>query len=333
MIKPKTITTRKQRRYGSLVATLFFAFVCFIVLLEDPLKYGAPSIGIVVTKMPRKLAVPDEANLKKGQALVQSSLGKCEDDACKAPTEEKIPKTLWMLWDTGFENADQAAKRSYDSWVQYNPEWEVKGLTLPEAEKLTKVLEEGTDGYLGAETWHSMSIQAKSDYIRISLLHHYGGVWADASLQCNQPLDEWIDLDRDYLFFLRDEQHPNNAFRLYPWYSSWWMAAPPESHAASLIFDEVVQFLRFAGSRRREYFWFHRIVAKLWNTDESFTAAIGPAESARGPHCMLGNKSFVDQHMFKRCARGVIEEDFNLITEQVWKENEHAADTAEKKKQ
>ncbi len=330
ILKPKTISSRKNRRYGSVVATLFFAFVCFIVLLEDPLKYGASSIGIVVTKMPRKLAIPEEANLKKDQALVHSSLGKCEESECKAPTEEKIPKTIWMLWDSGFENADQDAKRSYDSWIQYNPAWEVRGLTLKEAEDLTKVLQEGSDGYLGEETWKSMSIQAKSDYIRISLLHHYGGVWADASLQCNQPLDEWMDLDRDYLFFLRDEQRPNNPLSLYPWYSSWWMAASPGSHAASLIFDQVVEFLRFRGSRHREYFWFHRIVAYLWNTDESFTASIGPAESAMGPHCMLGNKSFVDQHMFKRCARGNLKTEFNLISEQVWKESEKK--TAEKKK-
>ena len=34
--------------------------------------------------------------------------------------------------------------------------------------------------------------QAKSDIIRLSLLKNYGGVWADATILCMQPLDHWI---------------------------------------------------------------------------------------------------------------------------------------------
>lgn len=331
--KPKQITSKiSRRRIGPLFASLFIALVCIVVLLEDPRKYGGP---VIITKMPRKLVIAEGSDLKEGQALVQSTMGKCEDEACKA-NGEPIPKTIWMLWDTGFENANKDAKRSYDSWIQYNPTWEVRGLNLTEAEELTKVHEEGTDGYLPDWVWHSMEIQAKSDYIRISLLRNHGGVWADASLLCNEPLDDWIDRDRDYLFFLRDEMRPDNYRKLYPWYSSWWMAASKDSHAADLIYDDVVYFLRNQGQFRREYFWFHRIVANLWHTDESFIASIGPSESAQGPHCMLGYRSFVDQHMFKRCARATEKESFNLISEQVWKEKEQAkikkeSPTAEKK--
>jgi hypothetical protein len=32
-----------------------------------------------------------------------------------------------------------------------------------------------------------------SDVIRLLLLHEYGGVWADATLYCNSPLDHWLN--------------------------------------------------------------------------------------------------------------------------------------------
>jgi hypothetical protein len=35
--------------------------------------------------------------------------------------------------------------------------------------------------------------QPKSDIIRLSLLKNHGGVWADATMLCMQPLDSWVD--------------------------------------------------------------------------------------------------------------------------------------------
>jgi hypothetical protein len=34
--------------------------------------------------------------------------------------------------------------------------------------------------------------QAKSDIIRLHLLAQHGGVWADATVLCLQPLDHWL---------------------------------------------------------------------------------------------------------------------------------------------
>ena len=282
--------------------------------------------------MPRKLAIAEGSSLEEGQALTQLSKGKCEEAACKSPPEGgPIPKTVWMLWHQGFRNAPEIAQRAHHSWILYNPEWTVRGINLEEAEKLTRVRVEGTEGYLPDEVWSSLSIQAKSDYIRIALLHFYGGVWADASLLCNEPLDSWLDFDRDYLFFLRDEKEPDNWLGLYPWYSSWWMAASKGSRAAELLFTQVVDFLRHEGKEDREYFWFHRIIANLWNADEGFAASIGPSETAQGPHCLLGISSFVDQHMFKRCGRGMVNEIFNMKDEQEWKDSRKKIESASAK--
>ncbi len=336
MSSPRSGRNKLQHRFGLVCVTALFAIVGILVVWEDVQKHSN-HVGLfstTVTKMSRKLTIA-QRYLKEGQSLIHSSRGKCENSACKSPADgEMIPKTVWMLWNEGFREAPQDKKRIHHSWILYNPTWIVRGLNLVEAEHLTKVRVEGTEGYLPDEVWDSMSIQAKSDYIRIALLHQYGGVWADASLMCNEPLDSWVDRDRDYLFFLRDEHEPDNWLGLYPWYSSWWMAASVKSRAAELIFTQVVDFLRHEGKSEREYFWFHRIVANLWNTDESFVASIGPSESAMGPHCLLGTNSFVDQHMFKRCGRGNIKEPFNLKNEQDWKHTQAGfgvSDTYEEK--
>lgn len=301
------------------VAIALLAAVCVLALMGD--EVGVSHQHSVIVTNPRHLTIASESKLKPGQALILGSKGVCAHIECRSPGNP-IPKTIWMLWDTGFDNAPDAVKRSYDSWNEYNPEWAIKGINLSEAELLTEVHKIGTEGYLSDAVWKSMSIQAKSDYIRISLLHKYGGVWADTSLHCNQPVDDWIDLDRDYLFYLRDDQVPDNVLKIYPWYSSWWMAAPKESHAAEILYMRVVHFLRNQGSHHRENFWFHRIISSLWNNDKHFVNAIGPSESAKGPQCMLGSASWVDQHMFKSCARATISEPFDLDCEKNWKDME-----------
>jgi hypothetical protein len=309
----------KTRHQKGFAAITLLVVVCVLALSGD--EADVSRLRSVIVTNPRHLTIASESKLKPGQALVHASKGVCAHIECRSPGND-IPKTIWMLWDTGFDDAPDVVKRSYDSWKEYNPEWTVKGIDLSEAELLTEVNEIGSEGYLPGPVWTSMSIQAKSDYIRISLLHKYGGIWADASLYCNQPLDDWIDLDRDYLFYLRDEQSPDSVLKLYPWYSSWWMAAPKESHAAEILYNRVIHFLRNQGYHHHENFWFHRIISSLWNNDKHFVNAIGPSESAKGPQCMLGSASWVDQHMFKSCARATIREPFDLDCEKNWKDME-----------
>lgn len=37
-----------------------------------------------------------------------------------------------------------------------------------------------------------ITFQAKSEIIRLSLLENYGGIWADSTLLCMQPLFNWF---------------------------------------------------------------------------------------------------------------------------------------------
>ena len=67
-------------------------------------------------------------------------------------------------------------------WAFHNPYWEVTRLNA-------------TSVYEWVKPWRlegNMSAAAKTDLIRLSLLADYGGVWADATMLCGQPLDNWV---------------------------------------------------------------------------------------------------------------------------------------------
>ena len=48
-----------------------------------------------------------------------------------------------------------------------------------------------------------MSIQAKSDVIRVFLLHDYGGVWADATVCMTGKLPRLFHSNVDFYTFIR----------------------------------------------------------------------------------------------------------------------------------
>ena len=52
----------------------------------------------------------------------------------------------------------------------------------------------------------SSCMQAKSDVIRVLLLHKYGGVWADATLCMTEGLEPWLHMDADFTTFIRKEK-------------------------------------------------------------------------------------------------------------------------------
>ena len=95
----------------------------------------------------------------------------------------ELPKIIWLLWLQGEENATSLVKRVIKTWRDNNPGWEVRVID-------TKTL--GNYIYLDNLNLPNMTAQAASDIIRLRLLKLHGGVWADASLPCLRPLDDWV---------------------------------------------------------------------------------------------------------------------------------------------
>ena len=96
-------------------------------------------------------------------------------------------KTVWLLWFQGWDNAPHLQKVVANSWEINNPTWTIRYLDM---ENLKDYI---TDIEYIYDDKKDISYQAKSDIIRLSLLKNHGGVWADSTMLCMQPLDSWVE--------------------------------------------------------------------------------------------------------------------------------------------
>jgi hypothetical protein len=97
------------------------------------------------------------------------------------PKKNPPGKTIWILWLQGWSNAPWYITKIKDSWVKYNPEWNVE-----------LVSESNISDYINIKLPQNASHAAISDIIRLNLLYTHGGVWVDSTLLCMMPLDLWI---------------------------------------------------------------------------------------------------------------------------------------------
>ena len=97
--------------------------------------------------------------------------------------KSEIPgKTVWLLWFQGWDSAPKLVKQVRDSWIKYNPDWNIE---LLDSKNL--------NAYIDVSYLDNVPTDAaKSDVIRLNLLAKHGGVWADATMLCMASLDNWI---------------------------------------------------------------------------------------------------------------------------------------------
>ena len=133
----------------------------------------------------------------------------------------RIPKVIWTYWHDK-SNMPETVQKCIESWRKHCPGWDIRIL-----------------GQGDTETYrHSVdSSQKHSDFVRLDMLQKHGGVWMDASVFLNGPLD-WIyeDPGADFVGyeFKRNEMRPE-----WPYVENWFMAAPKGS--------------RFIGDWHREF--------------------------------------------------------------------------------
>lgn len=211
-----------------------------------------------------------------------------------------IPRIIWMFWDSGWPSNKPDANLALYSFVHANPNYEIRPINLLEAERYTQ-----REKVVPNATWNQLTIQAKSDIYRTLLLYEHGGIWADASLVCSVPLDTWLTVDHhvDLVSFLRKDisRSPKRLQKkIDPWITSWFLAAPPKSYtirAIREIISDPTQHNRF----HQEYYWWHRIVSDLSQSDirvGNRTRNFPPADPL---HCKPYSNIY-EAPMYKRCA-------------------------------
>lgn len=189
-----------------------------------------------------------------------------------------IPKTIWMLWLQGWDNAPPVVQGCVNSWRQYNPQWDIRLLTAADLPGLLP-----DDPGLFAVRNKKLPPEAFSNLVRLALLRRYGGVWADATTYCLVPLDTWVHDAASSGFFGFANPGPDRML------SSWFMAAQKDQILLSIWQHYCVAYWQ-AHEERHTYFWFHgTLFAKAYAENQALrdvwdnTVKI----SADGPHYFL----------------------------------------------
>jgi hypothetical protein len=185
-----------------------------------------------------------------------------------------LPRTIWCLWFQGWEDAPDLVKACAASWRRHNPDWNVRllsGATL--------------EAYLAplpplAAAASRLPLEARSDVLRIELLHRFGGIWVDSTVYCLRPLDGWISHAMPRGFFAFNRPMPDVML------SSWFLAAERGNYIVER-WRRLVQDYWERRAERDDYFWFHRLFADAYGSDPAFRAIwdATPKLSADGPHC------------------------------------------------
>ena len=97
-----------------------------------------------------------------------------------------LQKNIFLLWLQGWKNAKWLNRQVAESWEINNPEWKIHYIDIINLKEYVSDID-----YI-YDTNKNISPQAKSDIIRLSLLKNHGGVWADATMLCMQPLEHWV---------------------------------------------------------------------------------------------------------------------------------------------
>lgn len=163
-------------------------------------------------------------------------------------------KTVWLLWLQGWDKAPWLQRQVKDSWIKYNPEWNVELIDNNNLKNYVDI------PYINKVK----SPAAKSDCIRLSLLEKHGGVWADSTMLCMAPLDEWIYDALDPTGFWMYHGGPESK-------------APASWFIISTIHSQIIKKWKkkcdeYWVNRTKEdaYFWMDGLFNKLLETDKIF---------------------------------------------------------------
>lgn len=137
--------------------------------------------------------------------------------AIEAP--EDIPRIIWSYWHD--DAMPPVVARCVTNWKRFNPDYQVH---MVSASTLGQYLDEVPEGL------HRLAAPKQSDWIRLALLAHHGGIWLDASIFLTQSLD-WVNAlqrrkNAHFVGYYLDRYADGSPF---PVIDSWFLAAPAGS--------------------------------------------------------------------------------------------------------
>ena len=166
----------------------------------------------------------------------------------KSEYSAPLPNTIWILWLQGWDKAPWVPKQVAESWKNLNPGWEVK---LIDRETCPVEIYGDTP-------------QAQSDVIRLGLLSKFGGVWADSTMLCMQPLDTWIqeavEPAGQWMYRGRDDCTGP---------ASWFIISKPGNYMTQKWIESCKKYWETT-TETSDYFWMDSLWKTLYENDQKF---------------------------------------------------------------
>lgn len=167
-------------------------------------------------------------------------------------------KKIFVYWDKKFNFAPNIVKKCINSWKIKNPSWIIIELNDENLINYVDIKNE----ILNIDN-KKISKTAFSDILRIFLLEKYGGCWCDATVFCNDSLDNWLYKYIETGFFAFDKPGKDRLI------SSWFMYADINSYIIKKWKQKTIDYWN-SNDTNKEYFWFHYLFGDLYNVDNLF---------------------------------------------------------------
>jgi len=168
-------------------------------------------------------------------------------------------KTVWILWLQGWDKAPPLVSRCLDSWKYYNPDWDI--VTLDENTMLDYI---DVSEYIPGFDKSKIDRPGYADIFRTLLTNKYGGVWADSTIYCNMPLNDWLPKET-FLFYKPAVQHQ---------IANWFISAGQDPYIMNAWSNSVVSIWKNNVSKNhypRALGWHHYSFDDLYKNDPEFT--------------------------------------------------------------
>jgi hypothetical protein len=146
----------------------------------------------------------------------------------------KLPKTIWVFWDNP-ELPNNISLIINNNKQKLGNEWTINVLNDTNINNYL-------DTSIFPKNYNNLEIQFKSDFLRLKLLHKYGGIWMDASIIINskdeleniftKTIDNNIELTAFTLFDKED------SYKYHQYIENWFLIAPKNSNIISLWLEE-----------------------------------------------------------------------------------------------
>lgn len=146
-------------------------------------------------------------------------------------------KNIWSYWNDD-ENLPPSVKFAKHTWEKHNKNSEIHMIS-------DNTLNQFIDISLLPKNYNNVPLIKKTDIIRLTLLEKYGGVWLDANIYLNKPLDIYWDENYDVGGFYADHFTTNINF---PVLESWFISAPKNSELIKNWKDELYKGVDYSNN-------------------------------------------------------------------------------------